>query len=586
MVKSNFGSLPVALALERPGELQVDRTVEALGAVGVDRDRDVERAALDRRRGAEGLVEHLRRVLAAAAAAAAGGEQHDRGDQGEGDGKQAKPGAHEGGSSQMQGGRQGGRAVVITCELAGRRWPERTIGRVRLIHSACLLLALLVIGPAAGIGGSGHRARRAGPHARPRRSVPDGERPAAAARPCRQAHRAGRAGPSVRSVLRRLRDAGEIGADEYAERIASYAAALRSRDGLFGTRRRELQSVINTTDFFAAAGRLTASRLPAVFLTLDRNREWWTSGTLLRSGDRISFRGSRLIFQYYPGEGVQLQMLANFGRANGLWEGGYDESLGALLDELLPLAARRAGGIAWEYYFYFGGGRPPWASAMAQGTAIQALSRAAARLQEPAYLDVARQALPIFSVDAPTGVRVRIRGGRPLRALLLRARIPRAQRVPPVARRALRHGDARRERHGAAAVRARGPRGPARAARLRHRRLVDVRPGQRVRPQLPPARDRVPRQPVPPHRHPALLRDGRELHALRARAAPARAAHDPRRPRRGRAHLVPRLEDLAGGHDRRARRTGVPLHQRDGVAGQPLVRVAVAGGGGPRDGRA
>ena len=313
----------------------------------------------------------------------------------------------------MRGGRAG---CSITCELAGRRWPERSIGRVRLIHSACLLLALLVIGPAAAsadpvivLDGPGRTHVRDDPFLTAADTPPV---PGHAVKPtARTVSSAKVAGPSVRSILARLRNAGEIGADEYAERVASYAAALRSRDGLFGTRRRELQSVINNTDFFAAAGRLTASRLPAVFLTLDRNREWWTSGTLLRSGDRITFRGSRLIFQYYPGEGVQLQMLANFGRANGLWEGGFDESLGELLDELLPLASRRAGGIAWEYYFFFGGGRPPWGSAMAQGTAIQALSRAAARLQEPAYLDAARQALPIFSVDAPAGVRVRIGDG-------------------------------------------------------------------------------------------------------------------------------------------------------------------------------
>ena len=48
----------------------------------------------------------------------------------------------------------------------------------------------------------------------------------------------------------------------------------------------------------------------------------------------------------------------------------------SLLTEMIPLAAERAGGIVWEYYFYYSGGSPPWVSAMAQGTALEALIRA------------------------------------------------------------------------------------------------------------------------------------------------------------------------------------------------------------------
>ncbi len=58
--------------------------------------------------------------------------------------------------------------------------------------------------------------------------------------------------------------------------------------------------------------------------------------------------------------------------------------------EVRDFAVKRAGGIAWEYQFQFGGGRPPWVSGLAQGTGIQALSRAAARLHEPEWFDVAR----------------------------------------------------------------------------------------------------------------------------------------------------------------------------------------------------
>ena len=46
---------------------------------------------------------------------------------------------------------------------------------------------------------------------------------------------------------------------------------------------------------------------------------------------------------------------------------------------MIPLAVQRGGGLAWEYYFHFDGGSPPWTSAMSQGTALEALTRASRR---------------------------------------------------------------------------------------------------------------------------------------------------------------------------------------------------------------
>jgi hypothetical protein len=83
-----------------------------------------------------------------------------------------------------------------------------------------------------------------------------------------------------------------------------------------------------------------------------------------------------------------------------------DRKLRALLDEMVPMAAQRGGALAWEYYFDFGGGAPPWTSGMAQATGIQALSRAGQRLGEPVYLETARQALKLFSLAPPVGVRL------------------------------------------------------------------------------------------------------------------------------------------------------------------------------------
>ncbi len=168
-----------------------------------------------------------------------------------------------------------------------------------------------------------------------------------------------------------------------------------------------MNAVLRTLADIAASRQLTRTRLAPLWLTLDRNLEWWTKGALLRSGQRIEFAGSELVWQYYPGQGIQLQMLGNFGKLNGLWGGRENARLAQMLDELLPLAAERAGGVAWEYYFSFGGGRPPWVSGLAQGTAVQALARAATRLDREAdVLPVAKRALAIFEAPTPQGVRV------------------------------------------------------------------------------------------------------------------------------------------------------------------------------------
>ena len=55
------------------------------------------------------------------------------------------------------------------------------------------------------------------------------------------------------------------------------------------------------------------------------------------------------------------------------------------LDRLVGLSSRRGGFTAWEYRFSFGGGTPPWISAMTQATAAQALARGADALGDPRY---------------------------------------------------------------------------------------------------------------------------------------------------------------------------------------------------------
>jgi hypothetical protein len=60
-----------------------------------------------------------------------------------------------------------------------------------------------------------------------------------------------------------------------------------------------------------------------------------------------------------------------------------------MLDAMLALAAARGGFQACEYSFDFEGGAPPWMSGMAQGTGVQALSRAFQLTGDARYRDAA-----------------------------------------------------------------------------------------------------------------------------------------------------------------------------------------------------
>jgi hypothetical protein len=217
-------------------------------------------------------------------------------------------------------------------------------------------------------------------------------------------------GPTVTRELKRLASDGAITAENAATYRATYIDARSKVKRLTGARKNELDGVVKDLQGMAARGDFEVpSRLPALFLTLSRNVEYWNAEPLLRSGARLSFPGSELVFQYYAGHGLQIQWLGTFGKLNGYWNGGrrYDARAGALLDEALPLATERAGGLAWEYLFPFGGNQPPWVSSLAQGTGLQAMARTATKLGRQAEVfPIALRGLGIFQTAPPAGVRV------------------------------------------------------------------------------------------------------------------------------------------------------------------------------------
>jgi hypothetical protein len=215
---------------------------------------------------------------------------------------------------------------------------------------------------------------------------------------------------TVASELDRLVAAGTVAPEAAGAYRAIYDDARRRNKKLTGARSLNLGGVITDLDGMAARAQLTPSRLPALFLTLQRNVAFWTTAPLPAAGYRTSFTSSELVYQFYPGHGMQIQWLGTFGKLNGYWSGGkrYDARAGALLDEIKSLASERAGGLAWEYLFPFDGQSPPWVSSLAQGTGLQAMARSATRLSRQAdVFPIALAGLKIFQTAPPEGVRIR-----------------------------------------------------------------------------------------------------------------------------------------------------------------------------------
>ncbi|MEA2448189.1 MAG: hypothetical protein QOG63_121, partial [Thermoleophilaceae bacterium] len=241
------------------------------------------------------------------------------------------------------------------------------------------------------------------------------------------------AGPGVKQAIAAAERRGTITAAEAKSYRRAFRQAERVR-GRISSYRSELSAQIAVLKGIAARGSLSGGRMPALFLQLRRNTEFFganptfpprpditrepcdppPSSTSSKAGARIVFPGSKIVFQYYPGAALQLQPLANFGLANGLITqcrrdpAACDrDGLRQLLSELIAIRSSRGGFITWEYWFYFGGGSPPWTSAMSQGTAIQALTRASepSILDDKSYLKVAGTALGAFAKRAPVGVR-------------------------------------------------------------------------------------------------------------------------------------------------------------------------------------
>ena len=234
-----------------------------------------------------------------------------------------------------------------------------------------------------------------------------------------------RRSPTVEASLKVARLTGRISPALEASLRSDWTKANATLGKLTGLRRSELAYVVGTVRSLAASHTLTADRLRPTFLVLRTNARFWAREPLPASGFRTSPNADPAIFQYYPGRGMQLQPLASWGRANAIAGACLNAmrsktkkdtcrpgALAKSLDRLTALGARRSGFLAWEYYFAYGTGSPPWVSGMTQATAVQALARGYRALGKSRWRRSALRALGAFEQAPPSGVSVRAPGGR------------------------------------------------------------------------------------------------------------------------------------------------------------------------------
>jgi D-glucuronyl C5-epimerase C-terminus len=192
---------------------------------------------------------------------------------------------------------------------------------------------------------------------------------------------------------------------------ASLTRAYSVWGKLPGQRARELEGVIR--DVSAQWRSYNRPRALALFSMLDFNTEHLLGHGPLSSG-RDAQDEDGVVYRAFPGHGLQFHPLANFAKLNSyLGANRLDEAslLGlALIARGVPRG--KQGGVAWEYNFQFGSGKPPWTSGMAQAVAAQAFARGQEKLADPAFAAAATkafQAIPGKLVRSlPEGLFIRL----------------------------------------------------------------------------------------------------------------------------------------------------------------------------------
>ena len=202
---------------------------------------------------------------------------------------------------------------------------------------------------------------------------------------------------------------GRIDGEEAAEDRAAAAGAATVLPKLPSSRYRNLAAVVHQVAGFWKGYDSTRGR--TLFAMLAFNTRWFASHWDPKAGTEVVDWSDGTWYRAFPGIGLQFHPLENFGKLNNFVTQKNPTRAEQLAQALVERSVVRAGGLAWEYYFRFEGGRPPWISGMAQAVAAQALARAGTLLADPTLTAASQRVyktIPLLTRSAQTGPWIRL----------------------------------------------------------------------------------------------------------------------------------------------------------------------------------
>ena len=200
---------------------------------------------------------------------------------------------------------------------------------------------------------------------------------------------------ALAAVSQALRN-GRIDAPTAASARSEITRAARLIRGLPAGRGSHVDVALS--ELAALEGRMTEPRMLALLGQLKANDDYFAVHWAPPDKTDIT-DADGIVYRYFAGRCFELHPLADFGVLNARIAAGDEAGTETLADALIARGVfQTGGGVGWEYYFDFSGGRAPWLSGMAQAVAAQAFSRAATLVPDrsTAYLRAAHNAYDLI----------------------------------------------------------------------------------------------------------------------------------------------------------------------------------------------
>jgi hypothetical protein len=183
---------------------------------------------------------------------------------------------------------------------------------------------------------------------------------------------------------------GSLTVDEAIDYRAGLQRAYATLRKLGGGREQNLAAVLH--DVALQWQGYSSSRAYALFSMLEVNATYFGNRPVPAAKTDLP-DADGVVYRFFPGQGFQLHPLADAGALNAAVASKDAERTERLALALLDRGVPSSGALRFEYYFPFGGGRPPWTSGMAQAVMAQAFARASGLTGDT---DLLAEAVSIF----------------------------------------------------------------------------------------------------------------------------------------------------------------------------------------------